>query len=151
MPDPYRNFKFEVEIQGFARAGFSVVSGLSETTEDITYREGGENETPHHLPGQTTFGDVTLSRGVSEDDDFITWRHEIFNLDQANGQQGDNELFRRDVVIKLKDKSGAFVKQWTLRRAWPKEFSTEDLDANANGVLIQAMILANEGIKYESL
>lgn len=151
MTDPYRNFKFEVEINGFTRAGFSVVSGLSETTEDITYREGGENETPHHLPGQTTYGDVTLSRGISDDDDFINWREEIFNLDQANGQQGDNETFRKTVVVKLKDKSGAAVKKWTIKRAWPKEFSSEDLDANANAVAIQNIVLANEGIKYESL
>jgi len=151
MTDPYRNFKFEVEINGFTRAGFSVVSGLSETTEDITYREGGENETPHHLPGQTTYGDVTLSRGVSTDDDFVNWREDIFNLDFTKGQQGDNETFRKEVVIKLKDKSGAYVKQWTLKRAWPKELSHEDLDANANAVLIESLVLANEGIKFKSL
>ena len=151
MTDPYRNFKYEVEINGFTRAGFSTVSGLSETTEDILYREGGENETPHHLPGQTSYGDVTFGRGVSDDDDFLNWREEIFNLDFSAGQQGDNESFRREVVVKLKDKSGAFVKQWTLKRAWPKEFNTEDLDANANAVLIQNLVLANEGIKFKSL
>jgi phage tail-like protein len=151
MADPYRNYKFEVEINGFTRAGFSLVSGLTETTEDITYREGGENETPHHLPGQTSYGDVTFSRGLSTDEDFPNWKKEIFDLDRSKGQQGDNESFRRDVVVKLKDKSGAAVKQWTILRAWPKELSTEDLDANANAVLVHTMILANEGIKFENL
>ena len=151
MPDPYRNFKFEVEINGFLRAGFSIASGLSETTEDIEYREGGENETPHHIPGQTKFGDVTLSRGASTDSDFIDWRKEIYDVDQVEGQQGDNESFRKDVTIYLKDKSGARVKKWKLLRCWPKEFSTEDLDANANSVLIQTIVLANEGIKSETL
>jgi len=150
MPDPYRNFKFEVEIEGFSRAGFATVSGLTETTEDITYREGGENETPHHLPGQTTFGDITLGRGISVDDDFLNWRNQIYDVDNSEGKQGDNETFRKTVVIHLKDKSGARVKKWTVKRAWPKEFSTEDLDANANAVLIQTLVLANEGIKLET-
>jgi len=151
MPDPYRNFKFEVEIDGFVRAGFSMVSGLSDTTEDITYREGGENETPHHLPGQTTFNDLTLSRGSSDDSDFISWREEIFDIDKSNGAQGDNESFRRSLTIYLKDKSGARVKKWKVRRAWPKEFTTEDLDASGNDVLIENIVLANEGVKKETL
>lgn len=150
MPDPYRNFKFEVEIDGFVRAGFSKVTGLSRTTEEITYREGGENETPHKLPGQTSFGDVTLERGISDDDDFQSWSDTIFNVDQVEGAQGDDE-FRRNVVVYLKNKAGERKVKWTISRAWPKEFSAGDLDASANDVEIESMILANEGIKRESM
>jgi phage tail-like protein len=150
MPDPYRNFKFEVEIDGFVRAGFSKVTGLSRTTEEISYREGGENETPHKLPGQTSFGDITLERGISDDDDFQSWSDTIFNVDQANGEQG-GEDFRRKVVIYLKNKAGERRVKWTVFRAWPKELSAGDLDANANDVEIESMVLANEGIKRESL
>lgn len=150
MPDPYRNFKFEVEIDGFVRAGFSKVTGLGRTTEEISYREGGENETPHKLPGQTSFGDVTLERGISDDEDFQNWSDTIFNVDQVEGQQGDDE-FRRKVVVYLKNKAGDRVVKWTVTRAWPKEFNAADLDANANDVLIESMVLANEGIKRESL
>jgi phage tail-like protein len=150
MPDPYRNFKFEVEIDGFVRAGFSKVSGLSRTTEDTEYREGGENETPHKLPGQTSFSDVTLSRGVSDDEDFQNWSDTIFNVDQVDGEQGD-ENFRRTVVVYLKNKAGERVIKWTILRAWPKEFSTEDLDGAGNDALIDNLVLVNEGIKRERL
>jgi phage tail-like protein len=150
MPDPYRNFKFEVEIDGFVRAGFSKVSGLSRTTEDIEYREGGENESPHKLPGQTSFSDVTLSRGVSDDEDFQNWSDTIFNVDQVDGEQGD-ENFRRTVVVYLKNKAGDRVIKWTILRAWPKEFSTEDLDGAGNDALIDNLVLVNEGIKRERL
>jgi phage tail-like protein len=150
MPDPYRNFKFEVEIDGFVRAGFSKVTGLSRTTEEISYREGGENETPHKLPGQTSFGDVTMERGISDDDDFQNWSDTIFNVDQVNGEQGDDD-FRRKVVIYLKNKAGERKVKWTVFRSWPKEFTAGDLDANANDVEIESMVLANEGIKRESL
>ena len=150
MADPYRNFKFEVEIDGFSRAGFSKVSGLGRTTEEITYREGGENETPHKLPGQTSFGDITLERGYSEDEDFQTWLDSIYSVDQTDGSQGD-DTFRKDIVIYVHDKAGNRVIKWTVLKAWPKERSTGDLDASANEVLIESLILANEGQKEERL
>lgn len=153
MSDPYRNFKFEVEVDGFIRAGFSKVSGLKHTVESIEYREGGENETARKLPGQSKFDDVTFERGSSKDNDFVNWIQLIFNLDGAEGNQ-DNAVgdgFRKRVVVYLKDKSGTRVKKWTIQQAWPNEKGTGDLDASGNDVLIDTMVLANEGIKEENL
>lgn len=151
MPDPYRNFKFEVESDGFVRAGFSKITGLGETTEDIEYREGGENESPHHLSGQTKFNDVVFERGMSTDSDFINWRKLIYDLDKKDGAQGTDDDYRKTIVVFLKDKSGDRVKKWTISRAWPKEVKYPDLDASANEVAIESMTVCNEGIKMETL
>jgi phage tail-like protein len=150
MADKYRNYKFELEIDGFVRAGFQKVTGMGATTEEITYREGGENETPHKLPGQTTFKDITLERGYSDDSDFQDWYSQIFDIDQSDGVQGDDE-FRKTVTIYLKDKAGNRVVKWTVENAWPKDKAVADLDASANDVLIETLILANEGQKEERL
>ncbi|MHA2429172.1 MAG: phage tail protein [Candidatus Hermodarchaeia archaeon] len=146
MPDPYRNFKFEVEIDGFVRAGFSKVTGLKQTIEKVEYREGGDNETPRKLPGQSTFDDVVLERGLSIDSDFVDWIEQVFDLDRSEGNQGD-ENFRKKVVIYLKDKGGNRVKKWVIYRAWPSENADPDLDASGNDVAIETLTLANEGIK----
>jgi phage tail-like protein len=154
MPlDPWRNFKFEVEINGFVRAGFQKASGLKQTTEVIEYREGGENETPRKLPGQTSFDPIVLERGKSADDagDFLSWAKEIFNLDAKDGAQGDSNDFRRQIVIYLKDKGGNRVVKWTCLRCWPSEYSSGDLDAQANDVDVETLTLQNEGIKEERL
>jgi len=155
MDDPYRDFKFEVEIAGFLRAGFSKVSGLKQTTEVVEYREGADNETPRKLPGQTSFENVTLERGHSNDEDFINWSQTIFNLDRDNGEQGigigDDDNFRKDVVVYLKNKSGQRKVKWKVKKAWPMDHSTTDLDATANNVSIESLILANEGIKMTKL
>jgi phage tail-like protein len=150
MADPYRNYKYDVEISGFLRAGFSKVTGLKHTVEVIEYREGGENETPRKLPGQSTFDNVTLERGMSTDSDFINWIEEVFNLDSSQGEQG-GEDFRRTVVIYLKNKAGTRVKKWTVYRAWPTEKGNPDLDATANDVAIESLVLANEGVNEETL
>lgn len=149
--DPYRNFKFRVEITGFIRAGFAKISGLEETTEDIEYREGGENETPHHLTGQTKFGDITMERGISRDEDFVNWRQLIFDANQVEGFQPPNDDYRKVVVIYLRDKAGNDVKQWTVQGCWPKSLKHGDLDANGNEVDIETIVLANEGWTYTKL
>jgi phage tail-like protein len=151
MPaDPYRNFKFEVEVGGFTRAGFSKVTGLTETTEVIDYREGGENETPRRLPGQTTFDPVVLERGMSIDKDFQEWRKAVYDVDQVDGAQGDDN-FRRTIIVYLKNKAGTRVKKWVVHRAWPSIESEADLDGGANDVLIESLTLANEGVKRTTL
>ena len=151
MPrDPYRNFRFEVEIDGFVRAGFMKVSGLEHEVEEIKYREGGDNDTMRKLPGQSDFGDVVLERGQSDDSDFTSWIEEIFRLgDGVN--QGEVEGWRRTIVIFLRDKSGARVKKWRVIYAWPKKDESGELDATANSYLIEKLTLANEGIQRETL
>jgi len=150
MPDPYRNFKFEVEVGGFVRAGFSKVTGLKHTVEKIEYREGGENETPRKLTGQSSYDDVVFERGMSTDTDFVDWIEQVFNLDNVEGAQG-GEDFRRTIVVYLKNKAGERAIKWTIYRAWPAEDADPDLDASANDVAIESLTVANEGIKKQVL
>jgi phage tail-like protein len=145
MADPYRNFKFEVEVQGFTLAGFSKVSGLTEKTEVIEYGEGGDNESPRKLPGRTTFGDITLEHGYSDNVDFILWRREIYSALNSNGLQGGDD-FRRDITIFLKNKAGARVRRWDVYNAWPSEKNSPELNATGNEVAIESLVLCNEGI-----
>lgn len=151
MPrDPYRNFRFEVEIEGFVHAGFQKVSGLKHTVEVINYREGGDNDTGRKLPGQSTFDPITLERGMSNNSDFVDWMNLIFDLDNEDGQ-GEVEGFRKDVVIFAKNKAGTRVKQWNCVLCWPSEREAGELDATANDVLIERLVLQNEGIKETNL
>ena len=41
--DPYRGFRFRMEIDGIAVAHFSEVSGIQAETETEPYEEGGVN------------------------------------------------------------------------------------------------------------
>ena len=50
--DPYRNFRFLVEIDGIVQAGFSECSGFGSDVEVVEYREGGEPSTVRKLPGK---------------------------------------------------------------------------------------------------
>jgi phage tail-like protein len=144
MADPYRNYKFLVEVPGFGRGGFKSVSGMGRTTEVIEYREGGDNETPRKYPGQTTFGNITLERGYSDDEDFLAWCNLIYNTAQSRGFQGDDS-YRKTARVYLRNKAGVFVREWRIARAWPTEFTVGDLDAGGNEILMQTLVIAHEG------
>lgn len=151
MADPYRTYKFEIEIDGFTRAGFRKVEGLKRTTEVVEYREGGDNETPRKLPGQTKFENVTFERGKSNDDDFNVWCNEIYKLDGAPGKHPPAEEFRRRVIIYLKDKAGSRVKKWIIKKAWPCEYDTGSLDADSSDVMIEQLVICHEGLEEQNL
>ena len=144
--DPYKNFKYLVEITGnmvFAKAGFSSVSGLNMNTDEITYREGGDNHTPRKMPGLTNFDDITLERGMSEDRDMWEFASKVFTLDSPNASNDPG--FRASVIVKLKDRAGNIVKQWEVQRVWFKTYETGEFDGEGSEVMIERIVLAQEG------
>ena len=49
--DPYRNFRFRVEVEGIQQAGFSEVSGFDASIDVVEYREGNEVHDPAQTAG----------------------------------------------------------------------------------------------------
>lgn len=144
--DPYKSFRFEVEISGhmvFARAGFQSVSGLQMSTEVIEYREGGDNLTVSKSPGLTTFEPITLSRGMSEDTDMWDWASKIFSLDR-NSQ---NPKYRANMIIKLKDRDNKVVKAWEVPNCWISRYETGEFNAMNNEVMLETIEVQHEGFR----
>ena len=53
--DPYKNFKFRVEIDGIASSHFVECTGLGSEVAVIEYREGGDPTVVRKLPGRAIF------------------------------------------------------------------------------------------------
>lgn len=146
--DPYKNFKFRVMWDGKYVAGVSKVSGLTRTTQVVTYREGGDPSITRKSPGQTDYTAITLERGVTHDPEFENWANKIWNF--ANSGQPGQEIslqdFRKDLIIELYNEAGQKVMAYNIYRCWVSEFTAlPDLDASANAVAIQTLKLENEG------
>lgn len=88
---------------------------------------------------------------MSNDADFSAWIRTIFRADAKDGAQGSVEGWRKDVTVYLKDKAGARVKKWTLLNTWPSEVNAGDLDGGANDVLMETLVLQNEGMLFDNL
>ena len=142
--DPYKNFKFRVRWDGDYVAGVSKVSALKRSTEVVSHREGGDPSTQRHAPGASKFEPVTLERGVTHDPEFREWANKVYSTD------GDSAIslkdFRKDLIIELLNEQGNVAKAYKIYRCWPSEYEAmAELDANANAVLIERLVLQNEG------
>jgi len=142
--DPYKNFKFRIRWDGRVVAGVSKISPLKRSTEPVTHREGNDPSTARVSPSVWKFEPVTVERGVTHDTDFEAWANLIYTT------QGDAAIslknFRKDVLIEFMNEQGAVAKSYRVFRCWVSEYTAlPELDANANVIAIESMVLQNEG------
>jgi phage tail-like protein len=159
--DPYLSFKFLVSWAPKAggkmtpAAYVSRVSALTRTTEVETWREGGAPQGPRRIPGQTSYNEITLERGVSLDNTFEQWANKIWyypntgklgqEVSLGSATKGPAD-FRKDIKIDLMNQAGQIVLTYYAFSCWPSEFQAlPELDASSNGVAIERLTLQNEG------
>ena len=134
--DPFKNFRFLLEIQGIVQAGFSECSGFGSVVEVIEYREGGETATVRKLPGKTSYPDITLKWGVTETLELYDW-----HLAAVNGA-----VDRRNGAIILQDDAGEPKVRWDFFTAWPSKYDGPDLNAKGNDVAIDTLTISCERV-----
>ena len=139
--DPLRNFRFRVEIDNIARAGFSEVSGLEATTEAVDYREGTDPAHTRKLVGLTKYANVALKSGLVVGADAL----ELFKW--HNDVSSGVPNIRRRVVVVIQNEAGQDQARFVVSDAWPVKYSASPLKASANEVIIETLELANEGIE----
>jgi len=137
--DPYRNFKFRVEIDGVAEAAFSEVAIGDTSTEAIDYREGTEPNHVRKLPGMTKYGNITLKRGVTDSQVIYQWHKDI-----VDGKIGDK---RKSITIVVIDEAGKDKARFVVSECWPTKYDPSDLNGKGNEVFIELLELVNEGIE----
>jgi phage tail-like protein len=127
-------------------AGVSKVSALKRSIEVIEHREGGDPSLSRKSPGRAKFEPVTLERGVTHDKEFEQWANKVWNFGSGLGAETSLRDFRKDIIIDLMNEAGQLVISYRVYRAWVSDFTAlSDLDANANAVAIQTLVLQNEG------
>ncbi|MBX5483938.1 MAG: phage tail protein [Myxococcaceae bacterium] len=138
--DPFKNFRFRIEIQGIQVAAFANATLPDESIEAIDYREGTDPFT-RKLSGQSKVGTLSLKRGISQSMDLYDWFKQVSQV--GAGSPGG----RKNVSVILVDDSGADAARWDISGAFPTKYQPGDLDAKGNDVLIETVELAVETIK----
>jgi phage tail-like protein len=135
--DPYKNFRFLVEIDGIIQAGFSECSGLGSAIEVIEYREGGDSATVRKLPGKTSYHDVTLKWGISDSHELYDWHVLAIN----------GKVQPRNGSVVLLDDTGVEKVRWNFFTAWPSKYDAPALTAKGNDVAIDTLTLCCERLE----
>lgn len=183
--DPIRNFRFLVRfipqtmnpINGQTpnsswatnlkdiTFGFTSVSGMAVSTDTIPYREGGFNTTVHHIPGQSSFAPIQMSRGVilgSRQN--WDWMRELFVTVQGTANRSVADNFRCDIEIDVLSHPVASTANGTnlavgatgvqsdhvsmrfkVYNAWITSLAYSDLNAGDNAILVEQIQLVHEG------
>jgi phage tail-like protein len=146
--DPYKNFKFRVVWDGQVVAGVSKVSALKRTTEVVSHREGGDISTPRHSPASSKFDPITLERGISFAPEFEAWANLVYSTEGDGAVSLAN--FRKDILMQVLNLQGTVVRVYRVFRCWVSEYTAlPELDANANAIAFETLMLQNEGFERD--
>jgi phage tail-like protein len=148
--DPYKNFRFRLKWDGRYVAGISKVSALKRTTEVVEHRDGGDPTTMRKAPGISKFEPITLERGVTHDTEFEAWASLVWRINNPAGAQIALSGFRKNLLLELHNEAGQIALVYKIYRAWVSEYNAlPELDASANAVAIQSIILQHEGFERD--
>ena len=140
--DPYRSFRFRVEIDGIGQAGFSECTFADTSTEAVEYREGNEVPTVRKLSGLTKYGNITLKWGITDSMDLYKWRQQVIDTGAAGA--------RKNIAIVLVDEAGKDKARWNIVQAWPVKYDPTDFNAKNNDIAIETLEIAHEGFTRAS-
>ena len=140
--DPYRNFRFLVEIDGITQAGFSEATIPDSTQDPIEYREGNETPTVRKVPGLIKYGNVTLKWGITDSLDLYNWRKLV--------EDGKMKDARKNMAIILMDEEGSHKSRWEFNEAWPSKYDAPDLNSKGTDIAIETLEIVHEGMKRVS-
>ncbi|WP_083441820.1 phage tail protein [Nitriliruptor alkaliphilus] len=132
---------YQVECDGITLAQFQEVSGISVERQVIEHRATlpGGQEVIKKEPGPIKFGDITLKRGVTDDDQLYEW------IDQV--VKGDITSARRNGSIVQYDTMFAEIKRWNFINGWPSKWEAPSFKANANEISVESVTLTVEAIE----
>jgi len=94
--DPFRSYRFRIQIDGIDRGGFRECSGLDFTQDPVDYREGTDPLHTRKLPGLQKFSNIVLKWGLSDDQELYDWRKQAM----------DGKIVRKNGSIVLLDDAG---------------------------------------------
>jgi phage tail-like protein len=112
---------------------FQKVSGISAEIETTDIREGGENIFRHRLPNHVTYNNLVLERGMVIGSPLKAEFHTAIS---------SMKFTPSNVLVMLLNDQNIPLSAWLFQRAYPVKWTTSDLDANANAVVIDTMELA---------
>ncbi|MBU3967796.1 MAG: phage tail protein [Euryarchaeota archaeon] len=137
--DPYRNFRFRVEIGGIQTASFAEATIPDSTTDSVDYREGTDLPFQRKLSGLTKYGNITLKKGLTDSMELYEWRKSVEETGAIKA--------RKNISLVLIDEEGNDKARWDIMEAWPTKYDPSDFSAKANDVVIETLELVHEGVK----
>ena len=134
---------FGLEVDGVAIKQISEVSGLKMEQDVIELKTNTADGkyVIKKLPGKPKAGEVTLTRGLTDDQSFEKWVKDAHFGRMANARKGG--------AIIVYDYEGQAIKRYKLTNAWPKSLEIGTLKAGDTSVLTEKLVVTYEMMEVE--
>ena len=135
-------YPVQISRNGIVVGVFTTFSGLSSLNEVVEHKVVGPDgiQVIQKIPGRLMFGELTLRRGLTANDDLIAWRQQVVDgqVDQA----------RSVVTITVFDERNIPMASWTLTEAWPSALYFNNRDT---GHSVESLTLVYEGQSCDTI
>jgi phage tail-like protein len=134
---------FGLEIDGVQIKQISEVSGLKMEQDVIELKQNTVDGkyVIKKLPGRPKAGEVTLTRGLTDDNSFEKWVKDAHFGKMASARKGG--------AIIVYDYEGTALKRYKLTNAWPKSLEIGSLKAGDTSVLTEKLVVTYESLSVE--
>jgi len=136
--DPYKNFKFRVEVDGITTAAFAEATIPDSTTDSVDYREGTDPTHQRKLSGMNKYGNITLKKGLTDSMELYDWKKKV--------EESGAGPARKNISLILIDEEGKDKARWDIAEAWPTKYDPSDFSAKGNEVVIETLEIVHEGV-----
>jgi phage tail-like protein len=137
---PPAAFRFTVQIAGSPEpddATFQEVSGISPELDAEIPREGGENRSVHALPKAAAHPRLVLKRGIADQrSPLVRWCEAVLEAGLSQ------PIETRDVTLRLLDETGAPLRAWSFRDAYPVRWTVDSFEGDKARLAIETIELA---------
>jgi phage tail-like protein len=134
---------FGLEVDGVVIKQIQEVSGLKMEQDVIELKQNTADGkyVIKKLPGRFKAGEVTLTRGLTEDTSFEKWI--------KDSRFGKMTEARKGGAIMVFDFEGNAIKRYKLENCWPKSLEIGTLKAGDTSVLTEKLVVTYEGLDVE--
>ncbi len=133
-------FNFAVEVDSVTVAFFKEASGLTEEVEVIEHQvvNAQGKQITQKIAGHKSTGEITLKKSMDGNRYLSDWFKEV--------KDGKFDSYRRNGSVVMYDPQNAEVARWNFINGWPKSWSSSDLDAGADDIATEEIVITHEGL-----
>lgn len=134
---------FGLEFDGITITSIQEVTGLKMEQDVIEMKHNGPDGKYEirKLPGRWKAAEITLTRGLTENQSFEKW--------VKDAQFGKMGAARKGGAIIVFDYEGKAIKRYKLTNAWPKSLEIGSLKAGDTAVLTEKLVITCERLEVE--
>ena len=133
---------FLFEVEGIEVGSFLEVSGLEVSIETEDVQEGGQNGFVHKLPGRMTWPNITLKRGITQQNALMDW------LYSCSGEQfagAGNKIERKTASLTLVEPQGDRLRAWNFVDAFPVKWTGPTISVTSAEVPTEQLEITHHG------